>query len=91
MLALNPGLIRLNRIGAPEPAPHAYRHDVSDTLVPVEASSPLLDLPDLLGLLVGSRPGDVHELWIRRGSLGFHQIDIDALDRWIEGLERSER
>lgn len=91
MAALYPGLIRLNRIGAADPAPYAYRHSEAQALEPVEASSPALDLPDLVELLPGSQPGDVHELWIRRGSLGFDQIDIDALEEWIAGLERSGR
>lgn len=91
MAALYPGLIRINRIGAPDPQPHAYRHDDAGTLEPVETSSPELDLPDLVDLLIGSQPGDVHELWIRRGSLGFYQIDIDALDEWIDGLQRASR
>jgi hypothetical protein len=90
MAALYPGLIRVNRIGSADPLPHAYRHSEAQTLEPVEATSPALDLPDLLQLLPGSQPGDVHALWIRHGSMGFDQIDIGALEAWIEALERSK-
>jgi hypothetical protein len=87
MGALYPGLIRINRIGAPEPTAHSYRHNEDHVLEPVEPSSPELEAPYIVERLVGSQPGDVHQLWIRRGSLGFDQIDIDALDHWIRELE----
>ena len=90
MAALYPGLVRINRIGAPDPQPHLYRHGPEGRLAPATADAPPIDLPDLVGMLPGSEPGDLHELWIRRGSLGFDQIDIAALDAWIERLAQAE-
>ena len=78
MLALYPGLVRVNAIGAEAAQPHNYRHAEANRLEPIGAGSPALDLPELPELL-GSRPGDEHELWLRRGRLGFWQIDIDRL------------
>ena len=91
MLALYPGLIRVNRIGAPDPAPHAYRHGAAGFLEPVAPSSPDVDLPLVIEMLEGSEPGDVHELWLRKGPLGFLQLDIDRLDDRRDELERERR
>lgn len=90
MAALYPGLIRINRVGAPDPQPYAYRHTDEGILAPVEPTSPQIDLPEIVNLLIGSQPGDVHELWIRHGCLGFDQVDIHAFEDWIDEFAKRD-
>ena len=78
MIALLPGLIRINRLDATPLTPHAYRL-TEDGIEPVDPSSPRVDLPGADEIWRCSEPGAVHEIELRHGWLGFWQIDIDSV------------
>ncbi len=86
------GLLRLNAVlDGSDPRPHAYVHAPDGRVVPVAADSPELDLPYLLSNFPDSRPGDVHELWLRVGPLGWPQLDLVRFEQSVRAAEVGAR
>jgi hypothetical protein len=86
------GLLRLNAVldeGGPQP--YAYVHGADDRVVPVASDSPELDLPYLLSNFPDSQPGDVYELWLRLGPLGWAQLDLERFEQSVRAAETKER
>jgi hypothetical protein len=75
--ALHPGLLRANQL-TDSAGLRTYRYTLEADLrlIPLESGPPALRFPRDLEYWMQFRRGSVHEFRLRRGGLGFYQIDM---------------
>jgi hypothetical protein len=78
--ALYPGLLRLNQLTDPQGLQvHAYEHRGGGHFVPRTSGPPPLDLSRYREYWVALRAGAGYEFELRRGGLGFYQLNLAPL------------
>lgn len=75
--AMYPGLLRLNQLtGTADTQPHEYLLREYVCLEPVEADLPVIEFHQAIEYWQQFKPGSSYTLYLRRGGLGFYQLDL---------------
>ena len=89
--ALYPALLRVNQLtDAVGMGRYIYRLEADGSLAPLQAGPPTLSFPRFADYWASFKVGSVHEFNLRRGGLGFYQIDMAPVNKAMRRYFRNE-
>ena len=90
--ALYPGLLRVNQLtDRGGLVSHRYALQADLSLKPVEDGLPVLRFPRYADYWAHFARGSLHEFALRRGGLGFYQVDMAPVNEDMRAWYRSAR
>jgi len=89
--ALYPGLLRVNQLtDTVGMGRYIYHLQANGSLAPLQAGPPTLSFPRFADYWASFKVGSVHEFHLRKGGLGFYQIDMAPVNKAMRRHYRNE-
>ena len=89
--SLYPGLLRINQLTDTTGLwSYRYRLQAGGSLTPLRVGPPVLTFPRFADYWTSFEVGSVHEFHLRKGGLGFYQIDMAPVNKAMRRYYRKE-
>lgn len=90
--ALYPGLLRINQLTDPVGLQtHVYQLQTNGSLAPLRKNLPVLAFPRYADYWSSFSAGSLHEFRLRKGGLGFYQVDMAPINDAMHRYYRNRR